>query len=190
AEPERARLCLVEAQTGGPELAARFEATLDRVAAKLREGRRLGSASAELPATHEEATAGALAWLLRERLERGAGGGGLGGVYPETIGIALAPHLGAEPRPARPSPQRPGRPRAPGRRGGGGAGPAGPRGARPPRASPPRRTSATGCPTAWWGRPPSRATPRPRSPGPPPRRRSPAAPSTSTSRARRTASRR
>lgn len=93
AGPERARLCLVEAQTGGPELSRRFEAVLDRVAAKLREGRNLETAPADLPATHEEATAGALAWLLRERLEAG-GGEGLEELYPELIDIALAPYLG------------------------------------------------------------------------------------------------
>lgn len=92
-EPERARLCLVEAQTGGPELSRRFEATLDRVAAKLREGRALPTAPADLPATHEEATAGALAWLLRGRLEAGDGDE-LQKLYPELIDIALAPYLG------------------------------------------------------------------------------------------------
>jgi AcrR family transcriptional regulator len=93
AEPERARLCLVEAQTGGPGLSLRFEAALDRVAAKLREGRALETAPAGLPATHEEATAGALAWLLRERLETGDAEG-MEALYPELIDIALAPYLG------------------------------------------------------------------------------------------------
>jgi len=92
-EPERARLVLVEAQTGGPELSARFEAALDRIAAKLREGRALETAPADLPATQEEANAGALAWLLRERLEAGEGEG-LETLYPEMIDIALAPYLG------------------------------------------------------------------------------------------------
>ncbi len=92
AEPERARLCLVEAQTGGPQLSVHFEAALDRVAAKLREGRALETAPADLPATHEEATAGALAWLLRERLETGKAEG-LEALYPELIDIALAPYL-------------------------------------------------------------------------------------------------
>jgi len=94
AEPERARLCLVEAQTGGPQLSAGFEAAIDRVAAKLRAGRALDTAPVDLPATHEEATAGALAWLLRERLERGGAGEELEALYPELIDIALAPYLG------------------------------------------------------------------------------------------------
>jgi AcrR family transcriptional regulator len=97
---ERARLVLLEAQTGGPELSARFDALLDRVAAKLREGRSLETCPADLPSTHEEATAGALAWLLRERLEQGGagekpdGGKALEALYPELIDIALAPYLG------------------------------------------------------------------------------------------------
>jgi AcrR family transcriptional regulator len=98
AEPQRARLVLVEAQTGGPELSVHFEAALDRVAAKLREGRALDTAPVDLPATHEEATAGALAWLLRERLERSGEGEELEALYPEMIDIALAPYLEGEPR--------------------------------------------------------------------------------------------
>jgi len=93
ADPDRARLCLVEAQTGGPELSAHFEAALDRVATRLREGRALGTAPPDLPVTHEEATAGALAWLVRERLERG-GEDGVEVLYPQLVDIALAPYLG------------------------------------------------------------------------------------------------
>jgi AcrR family transcriptional regulator len=92
-ELERARLCFLEAQTGGPELSAHFEAVLDRVAAKLREGRGLETAPSDLPATHEEATAGALAWLLRERIASGDAER-LEALYPELIDIALAPYLG------------------------------------------------------------------------------------------------
>jgi len=98
ARPERARLVLVEAQTAGPELGARFDAALDLVAAELRRGRALETAPADLPPTHEEATAGALAWLLREKLEAGGAGEELRALYPEMIDIALAPYLrGGEP---------------------------------------------------------------------------------------------
>jgi len=93
ADPGRARMCLVEAQTGGPGLSARFEAVLDRVATKLREGRALDTAPPALPPTLEEATAGGLAWLLRERLERDRDGD-VEALYPKLIDIALAPYLG------------------------------------------------------------------------------------------------
>jgi AcrR family transcriptional regulator len=93
ANPERARLCLVEAQTGGDALSARFEVALDRAARELREGRGLETAPADLPETLEEATAGGVAWLLRERLERGEGGTEVENLYPKLIEIALAPYL-------------------------------------------------------------------------------------------------
>jgi len=96
ADPARARLCLVEAQMGGPALAARYDAALDEVVAKLREGRALGSVKGWLPDGLEQATAGGLAWLLRQRLELGVGGesGGVGELYPRMVEIALTPYLG------------------------------------------------------------------------------------------------
>jgi AcrR family transcriptional regulator len=95
AEPDRARLCLVEAQAGGPRLSARYQATLDRVAPVLREGRGLDTAGPELPDTLEEATVGGVAWLLRERLESG-GGGGVEALLPKLVNIALSPYLGGD----------------------------------------------------------------------------------------------
>jgi AcrR family transcriptional regulator len=94
ADPGRARLCLVEAQTGGPALSARFDALLDRVAALLRGGRALQTAPPDLPPTLEEATAGGLAWLLRERIERGQAEQ-VEALYPKLVDVALAPYLGA-----------------------------------------------------------------------------------------------
>jgi AcrR family transcriptional regulator len=102
AEPARARLCFVEAQMGEPQLRARYEATLERAIAALREGRALDSAPAGLPETLEEASAGGLAWLLRERLELG-GGGSVQDLLPRMVEIALSPYLGdgaAAPLPA------------------------------------------------------------------------------------------
>jgi AcrR family transcriptional regulator len=93
ADPERARLCLVEAQTGGAALSARFDTVLDRVARELRRGRALETAPAGLPETLEEATAGGLAWLLRERLERG-GAEKIEALYPQLVDVALPPYLG------------------------------------------------------------------------------------------------
>jgi AcrR family transcriptional regulator len=93
ADPARARMCLVEAQMGGTDLRGRYEATLDRAAASLRGGRALGSAPPDLSDSLEEATAGGLAWLLRERLELG-GDGGVADLYPRMVDIALSPYLG------------------------------------------------------------------------------------------------
>lgn len=94
AKPARARMCLVEAPMGGPVLRARFEAALDAVAAKLREGRTLATA-AGLPETVEEATVGGLAWLLRERLELERGRG-VRELLPRMTEIALSPYLGED----------------------------------------------------------------------------------------------
>jgi AcrR family transcriptional regulator len=77
AEPARARLCFVEAQQGGPRMAAGYDAALDAVAADL--GDALG-----------QAIAGGLAWLLRERLELG-GGGSVRALLPQMTDVILAP---------------------------------------------------------------------------------------------------
>lgn len=79
AEPARARLCLVEAQKGGPLLRARYEAALDAVASELSDP--LG-----------QAIVGGLAWLLRERLELG-GGEGVRDLLPRMTEIVLDPYL-------------------------------------------------------------------------------------------------
>lgn len=79
AEPQRARLCLVEAPRGGSRLRARYEAALDAVAAELSDP--LGPA-----------IVGGVAWLLRERLERG-GDEGVGDLLPRVTEMVLEPYL-------------------------------------------------------------------------------------------------
>jgi len=93
-EPARARLCLVEAQMGGPVLRARYDATLDAAVVWLRRGRRLGSAPGDLSEALEEATVGGLAWLLRERLEFGGAEVEVEDLLPRMTEIALSPYLG------------------------------------------------------------------------------------------------
>jgi AcrR family transcriptional regulator len=97
AEPDRARLCLVEAQTGGPVLSARYEEAADAAVSRLREGRLLDTAPPQLPATVEEAAVGGIAWLLRQRVERGEAEAATE-LLPKLEEIALAPYLdtGAE----------------------------------------------------------------------------------------------
>ncbi len=94
AEPERARMCLVETQKGGPGLLAHYEAALDGAVPKLREGRRLGASAEDLPETLEEATAAGVAWLLRERLEV-AGAAGIEEMLPRLADVVLGPYLGS-----------------------------------------------------------------------------------------------
>lgn len=92
-QPLAARVVLLEAQTGGELALGRYTATLQWVAALLREGRDAGEASA-LPASFEEATASGLAWLLqsrlaKERIEDPAE------LWPRMAKMALEPYLGA-----------------------------------------------------------------------------------------------
>lgn len=92
-DPWRARMCLVEAQMGGPALSARYDAMLDAASRRLRHGRSLDSAPADLSDAVEEATVGGIAWLLRERLERG-GGGGVRELWERLVDISLSPYVG------------------------------------------------------------------------------------------------
>lgn len=98
-EPNRARLCLVEAQTGGPLLSARYDATLDAAASRLWQGRLLVTAPRELPDTVEEAAVGGIAWLLRQRVEREEAET-VEALLPKLAEIALSPYLGAVEAPA------------------------------------------------------------------------------------------
>jgi AcrR family transcriptional regulator len=92
AQPARARLCLVEAQSAGPALRGRYEATLDAAAAQLRRGRLLESAPRGLPDTVEEAAVGGIAWLLRQRVEL-AQTDAIEDLLPKLAEIALSPYL-------------------------------------------------------------------------------------------------
>lgn len=79
ADPPRARVCLVEAQQGGPQLIARYDEVLD-------------AAAGELADPLGPAIVGGIAWLLRERLELG-GGGSVQDLLPRMTEVVLAPHL-------------------------------------------------------------------------------------------------
>jgi len=92
ANPAHARMCLVEVQTAGGDALARHEQTLGRVAARLREGRKLNP-DAQLPESHEEAVVGGFAWLLHQRLVAGEDQQ-LASLAPEMIEIALTPYVG------------------------------------------------------------------------------------------------
>lgn len=93
AEHFQARIVLVEAQTAGPPAEARYQATLEELAASMRHGRSLGSATAQLPATFEEVTLAGLAWLLHQRLVS-AKLKGIAELFPEMAEILLEPYLG------------------------------------------------------------------------------------------------
>lgn len=71
AEPDRARVVLVEAETAGPAAEARRARLLGEVAAALSGAREIERPDGPLPARFESATAAGLAWLLHRRLASG-----------------------------------------------------------------------------------------------------------------------
>src|SRR5215207_6161500 len=71
AEPDRARVVIVEARTAGSAGEARYEATVARLAAALREGRAAAAGDAEPQAAFEAAAVAGLAWSLHQRLAVG-----------------------------------------------------------------------------------------------------------------------
>jgi AcrR family transcriptional regulator len=68
ADPDRARIVLVEALAAGTAGGARYAATLGEVAAALSGARSIERPDAALPPAFERATAAGLAWLLHQRL--------------------------------------------------------------------------------------------------------------------------
>lgn len=95
AEPTRAKLCFVASQSAGTAAFARYQAGLERVVPKLREGRALNPRSAEMPAGLEAALAGGIAWLVHQRLVRDEIDE-LKALLPEMIQLMLTPYVGEE----------------------------------------------------------------------------------------------
>ena len=92
-EQPRAKLCIVEAQAAGGTALARYQAMLESVAPKLREGRELNPRSERLPEGLEVAIAGGLAWLVHQRLVAGRVDG-LKQLLPEMLQVTLTPYVG------------------------------------------------------------------------------------------------
>lgn len=92
-EQARAKLCIVESQAAGGAALARYQAMLETVAPKLREGRELNPRADRLPDGLEVAIAGGLAWLIHQRLVAGKVDG-LKGLLPEMLQVTLTPYVG------------------------------------------------------------------------------------------------
>ena len=92
-EEARAKLCIVESQAAGRVPLARYQAMLESVAPKLREGRELNPRASRLPDGLEVAIAGGLAWLVHQRLvaDRAAE---VKALLPEMLQVTLTPYLG------------------------------------------------------------------------------------------------
>jgi AcrR family transcriptional regulator len=95
AEPDLARLCLVESQAAGPAVSARFHEAVHEVIPYLEQGRALRDGDRDLPATTEESTLGALVMLAGRKVSAGEAEQ-LEQLLPEFTEFILAPYLGAE----------------------------------------------------------------------------------------------
>lgn len=94
AEPEDAAALLTPYQSDcGEEDAERYRNLISGLSALLREGRDESDHGALLPASSEQAIAGALALLVGERLRAGEGDR-LPGLRPQLIEFSLAPYIG------------------------------------------------------------------------------------------------
>jgi AcrR family transcriptional regulator len=92
-EQARAKLCIVEAQAAGSASLSRYQAMLESVAPKLREGREFNPRASRLPDGLEVAIAGGIAWLVHQRLIAGEADG-LKALLPEMLQVTLTPYLG------------------------------------------------------------------------------------------------
>jgi len=95
AEPDLARLCLVEAPGAGPAAAERFNAAASDVAAALRDGRgERPKGERPLPDSTEDTVVGSLLSLLQRKVGAGEAAR-LEQLFPDCASFVLAPYLGA-----------------------------------------------------------------------------------------------
>jgi hypothetical protein len=94
-EPDAARFLAVEVQAGGPKALAAQAASVDCLAAKLREGHRLYPRAAGLNRYAEQVLVAGPVSLVGNRLLAGRADR-LPALEPELVELVLAPYLGAE----------------------------------------------------------------------------------------------
>ena len=94
-EPDLARLCLVESQSAGPAVTARFHEAVHEAAPFLEQGRAERERGRELPPSTEESTIGALV-LLASRKAAAGEAPQLEDLLPDFAEFILAPYLGAD----------------------------------------------------------------------------------------------
>jgi AcrR family transcriptional regulator len=95
AEPDLARLCLVESQAAGPAVAARCHEAVHAAIPYLERGRAERPAARDLPPTTEESTIGALTMLASRKVAADEAAQ-LEELLPDFVQFILAPYLGAE----------------------------------------------------------------------------------------------
>ena len=95
AEPDLARLCLVEAQSAGPEVAAHFHAAVRELVPPLRLGRGERPRGRELPESTEDSALGAIVSLASRKVAAGEAAA-LEDLLPDVAEFILAPYLGPD----------------------------------------------------------------------------------------------
>jgi AcrR family transcriptional regulator len=95
AEPDLARLCLVESQGAGPVVAARFRDAVHELVPPLERGREERSGERPLPTTTEDSTIGALVSLAARKVAAGEAEG-LEELLPDFTEFILSPYLGPD----------------------------------------------------------------------------------------------
>jgi AcrR family transcriptional regulator len=95
AEPDLARLCLVESQGAGPRVAARFHEAVGELVPPLEKGREERSSDRPLPATTEDSTIGALVSLATRKVAAGEAER-LEELLPDFTEFILSPYLGPD----------------------------------------------------------------------------------------------
>jgi AcrR family transcriptional regulator len=94
AEPQLARLAVVESMTAGPAAMERYDQALHSFALAFRRGREL-AVDDELPETLEDSIVGGIVWMVHQRLLRGEVES-IPSQLPTMLEFALAPYLGEE----------------------------------------------------------------------------------------------
>lgn len=95
AEPELARLCMVEPIAAGGEIAARHRASMQGFVEILKAGRPAHSGERPLPAATEETLVGGIVSLIVREISAG-NAAGLEKLLPDLVELILAPYLGIE----------------------------------------------------------------------------------------------
>jgi AcrR family transcriptional regulator len=93
AEPDLARLCLVESRGAGPAVTARFNQAVGEIAPLLRIGRAERPEGERLPASTEESTIGSLVSLVHRKVAAGEATQ-LEDLLPDCAELVLLPYLG------------------------------------------------------------------------------------------------
>lgn len=93
AEPDLARLCLVESRGAGPAVVARFNESVGELAPALAHGRAERPEGGRLPDSTEDSTIGSLVSLVSRRVAAGEAAR-LEDLLPECAELILLPYLG------------------------------------------------------------------------------------------------